>query len=680
MSSTEPIRLLTSKTWVLPPRTKPGRKPSLDTPTTKRKAQNRAAQRAFRERKASKIHELEESLQLIKSERNKIEIKYTNLVNDYSILTKRYNLLLSKSNNADVVSASFDINRSASSLSSGSGSETGAAGNNNKTCEKCELNESLIESLKSQVEQYQIEHSQISKDFSKAMPLAITTVNSKFGVATAMSTTSNNPNTDLITDNESLPTPSSQHASPEYVDDSCGVCLKDECLCESIGIKQPTRNADLIMKQQLQLESLSASPSAYCVPNSPYTEDSQLNSPADVPSESIPSPNNISSKFTNIIPNMKKSYEAKQFASNKPSLVKKRNNSKKFVSSPISREIDFTNKFKSAKNGISKKQARLSIFLKGSKDSNIKKSLNQKLEKIAISTVARGDIKHNKKKEKCNDALNTDLFDSLGNEVMTINPSIDNSFDPCGFCSADSPCICREASRELKLSTSGSLCNNATASNGTSKAIIELSSTAVPLGVETSKKQDTKLKPLIPGAYAIPDLFSPLSAVSSVSLFSSSTNISATRGRKDAENDDGCTGHPGTCRQCQSDPMSTLFCTTVASKVSHERAAPPPSPPVTQGSSLPPVLRARRNSLLTNISRLPVLPQIGASAVPRGGSLRKQDKLFIPCKDAYKTLLRHENFKYMDFGALVEMLEVDADMMVDVLSVAKVLRSMDKRV
>lgn len=53
---------ITSKEWVIPPRPKPGRKPATDTPPTKRKAQNRAAQRAFRERRAARVGELEEEL------------------------------------------------------------------------------------------------------------------------------------------------------------------------------------------------------------------------------------------------------------------------------------------------------------------------------------------------------------------------------------------------------------------------------------------------------------------------------------------------------------------------------------------------------------------------------------------------------------------------------------------
>lgn len=51
---------LVTKVWEIPPRPKPGRKPSLDTPPTKRKQQNRAAQRAFRERRVARVDELEE--------------------------------------------------------------------------------------------------------------------------------------------------------------------------------------------------------------------------------------------------------------------------------------------------------------------------------------------------------------------------------------------------------------------------------------------------------------------------------------------------------------------------------------------------------------------------------------------------------------------------------------------
>jgi TolA-binding protein len=59
---------LTSKEWVVPPRPKPGRKPATDTPPSKRKAQNRAAQRAFRERRAARVSELEDQIKQIDDE------------------------------------------------------------------------------------------------------------------------------------------------------------------------------------------------------------------------------------------------------------------------------------------------------------------------------------------------------------------------------------------------------------------------------------------------------------------------------------------------------------------------------------------------------------------------------------------------------------------------------------
>lgn len=64
---------MTSREWIIPPRPKPGRKPATDTPPTKRKAQNRAAQRAFRERRAARVGELEEQLQQQKDEQGKTE-------------------------------------------------------------------------------------------------------------------------------------------------------------------------------------------------------------------------------------------------------------------------------------------------------------------------------------------------------------------------------------------------------------------------------------------------------------------------------------------------------------------------------------------------------------------------------------------------------------------------------
>ncbi|KAL9069306.1 MAG: hypothetical protein Q9161_005586 [Pseudevernia consocians] len=64
-----------NKEWVLPPKPKPGRKPAVDTPPTKRKAQNREAQRAFRERRAAKVSELEDQMKVREEEDQKEQEK-----------------------------------------------------------------------------------------------------------------------------------------------------------------------------------------------------------------------------------------------------------------------------------------------------------------------------------------------------------------------------------------------------------------------------------------------------------------------------------------------------------------------------------------------------------------------------------------------------------------------------
>lgn len=69
----KPPMSMTTKEWVIPPRPKPGRKPATDTPPTKRKAQNRAAQRAFRERRAARVGELEEQLEAESQEHDKVQ-------------------------------------------------------------------------------------------------------------------------------------------------------------------------------------------------------------------------------------------------------------------------------------------------------------------------------------------------------------------------------------------------------------------------------------------------------------------------------------------------------------------------------------------------------------------------------------------------------------------------------
>ncbi|CZS93057.1 hypothetical protein WAI453_000791 [Rhynchosporium graminicola] len=82
--------MVTRKEWIIPPRPKPGRKPATDTPPTKRKAQNRAAQRAFRERRAARVGELEEQLDEVKDDHQKREADLRNKVSKLEAEIERF--------------------------------------------------------------------------------------------------------------------------------------------------------------------------------------------------------------------------------------------------------------------------------------------------------------------------------------------------------------------------------------------------------------------------------------------------------------------------------------------------------------------------------------------------------------------------------------------------------------
>ena len=75
-----------ARNYAIPPRPKPGRKPATDEPASKRKAQNRESQRAFRARKAAKVTELAEQVETIQKQHN---AEKNELLNDINSLHKQ---------------------------------------------------------------------------------------------------------------------------------------------------------------------------------------------------------------------------------------------------------------------------------------------------------------------------------------------------------------------------------------------------------------------------------------------------------------------------------------------------------------------------------------------------------------------------------------------------------------
>lgn len=86
--------IITRKEWIIPPRPKPGRKPAADTPPTKRKAQNRAAQRAFRERRAARVGDLEEQMRQMEEREEKEQGDLRERIEELQASVKNYNQLL----------------------------------------------------------------------------------------------------------------------------------------------------------------------------------------------------------------------------------------------------------------------------------------------------------------------------------------------------------------------------------------------------------------------------------------------------------------------------------------------------------------------------------------------------------------------------------------------------------
>ena len=73
----------------MPPRPKPGRKPATDEPASKRKAQNRESQRAFRARKAAKLNEMQAQVE-------SAEQRYTRELGEKSIEISQLQAALAK--------------------------------------------------------------------------------------------------------------------------------------------------------------------------------------------------------------------------------------------------------------------------------------------------------------------------------------------------------------------------------------------------------------------------------------------------------------------------------------------------------------------------------------------------------------------------------------------------------
>lgn len=256
-------------------------------------------------------------------------------------------------------------------------------------------------------------------------------------------------------------------------------------------------------------------------------------------------------------------------------------------------------------------------------------------------------------------------------EVEVIHSSTSTPMDPCGFCSDGTPCLCaetaeQEASSMADLNTLPPLVginqNNGNSHNNSSPSV------SLPSSRNGSISNLVKL----------PALNHEASGASTPKS--------------------GCTGKPGTCQQCQADPMSTLFCTTLANQVATTKPAVKPAAKPAGGccggsksggggcckdkaatSSKPQQQQQQKQQQQQQFQQQLFQRQHQQTPTGSGASTPLPSAgTFIPCSAAYQTLSRHKDFRRVDLGTLVGKLQTRG-MQVEVSSVANVLRELDKR-
>lgn len=611
--------IVTSREWVLPPRPKPGRKPSVDTPASKRKAQNRAAQRAFRERRATRVQELEQQLLEVEKEKEIKEMGLVNTINklkfENQILSKSVEQLRQEFHSFRGSQAALPIVQSAApspATYAYTGKPHGQAPHGNYPA-SVNGSTNIIHSSRSTnptntannpasmaTNAYKAEINQSAQhllNFAKSLPgahgsavspaLLLYSVQQILPAPSADSpggpmsrshphphnhNHNNNHNHNLNLVKALSPQLNAQNGSGAAEDFDCGVCIKEQCLCEDVGLK-----------------------------TSKSLEDT-FSSFAPIPAVSLRS-------------------KRKQSTG----------------------EVDFTAEF-----SVKKMMPDLKRLRKSSSG--------------ASGSTGSGSSRGSTSAESFNEG---------------------SPLDDCGFCSDDTPCVCREAAKEAARIKELSERQDQGLEDEKLDIAEEAGPTLLPpIQVKhPSIMRKASLPVMHPGpTFELRDISNiPQNSVPSmVSQEVSEALLAAQQSTEDDADKSGCTGNPGTCSQCQTDPMSTLFCSTVASKAA-QQTVPAEEPVSTPSNKANDYFSSPRHSLtdthLTSLAGGSTNPSTPIASTPGGTS----NGIFIPCADAYRTLSRHKRFNTIDFLSLVGRLTTRG-MQVEVQSVANMIRELDKKV
>lgn len=541
-----PGQIVTSKEWVLPPRPKPGRKPSSDTPPSKRKAQNRAAQRAFRERRAQRVSELEDKLQEVETERDAQENVLKDALKDVS----SENQLLRESLEA--------LRREVMSIKE-QRTPTGTTPQHSPQYPPPQPPQQANHLPRPYYSQYMPAYSPHQVTSPMTMEPTSPYHRNSFGSFSFQSYGAYSPRY------ESNPASPSEHTTTAT---SVGDHTL-ETLDRVLDTKMVRRDSHV--SNSGNVGHMHPSHPGHVTPSIPISSLTEKTvgsgpvAPGRVPG--------VSSTAGNVsgAPGGVSGASGASGVGGCGSVPRVQSDLN--PAPPGSHVVDpdciICTKEECACAAIGQQKA-----VMGTNDDDDFSSfkplpavpLKRSLE-MEMDFTSSFKTRHPFKKRK----------------------------DSCGFCSDGTPCLCEdvEAKKNLKLP---------------------------PLGM-----------PLSPAA-------------SATSPDAPQSGIGSPWDEKRVSDTPGCTGNPGTCMQCQSDPMSTLFCTTVASRKQSATR-----------STLPEVEREPKYSPSTQI----------------GGT-------YIPCSAAYQTLSRHKDFDRVDLGTLIGKLNTKGTQ-VEVSSVANVLRELDRK-
>jgi len=260
------------------------------------------------------------------------------------------------------------------------------------------------------------------------------------------------------------------------------------------------------------------------------------------------------------------------------------------------------------------------------------------------------------------------------NDMSYISPESELAVsDPCGFCSDGTPCVCAEMAK------------------------IQQDNSDLGLQGFMDRDEDQTLPPILS--------LDNLDGLPSLSLASSNTTTQlllppAPLHPPPTSAFVGCTGEPGTCTQCQSDPMSTLFCRTLASGIKNSSnstangaccggtacgknvlATTSSSSTLVNDKDVSTPMAATTTTTTVTPANIPLddTPLPTPSTLMSLPSLNKESRTYIPCSAAYQALSRHKKFEEAsaDLGQLVGKLNTKG-MQVEVASVRDVLKYLDR--